>query len=113
MKIQHQETGSKGEVFVEQENERVAEMTYSWAGEDKFIIDHTWVSELLRGQHVGRQLLDVLVNFARDKGVKILPLCPFPNRYSTKIHLFMMFYSSKIENDKSIHSTSVLCNFNM
>ena len=32
MKIQHQETGSKGEVFVEQENERVAEMTYSWAG---------------------------------------------------------------------------------
>ena len=24
MKIQHQETGSKGEVFVEQENERVA-----------------------------------------------------------------------------------------
>ncbi len=53
MKIQHQETGSKGEVFVEQENERVAEMTYSWAGDDKFIIDHTWVSELLRGQHVG------------------------------------------------------------
>ena len=39
MKIQHQETGSKGEVFVEQENERVAEMTYSWAGDDKFIID--------------------------------------------------------------------------
>ena len=77
MKIQHQETSSKGEVFVEQENERVAEMTYSWAGDDKFIIDHTWVSELLRGQHVGRQLLDVLVNFARDKGVKILPLCPF------------------------------------
>ena len=77
MKIQHQETGSKGEVFVEQENERVAEMTYSWAGDDKFIIDHTDVSDSLRGQGVGRHLLDAAVNFAREKNVKIIPLCPF------------------------------------
>ena len=77
LEIKHKENGSKGEFYIGEDGQRLAEMTYSWAGDDKFIIDHTWVSELLRGQHVGRQLLDFLVNFARDKGVKILPLCPF------------------------------------
>ena len=77
MKIQHQETGSKGEVFVEQENERVAEMTYSWAGDDKFIIDHTWVDDSLRGQGVARLLLDTLVDFSREKNLKIIPTCSY------------------------------------
>ena len=52
-------------------------MTYSWAGTDKFIIDHTDVSDTLRGQGVGRYLLDAAVQFARDRQVKIIPLCPF------------------------------------
>lgn len=77
MQISHQESVSKGEWFVEQDSNRLAEMTYSWAGDDKFIIDHTWVDDALRGQHVGRQLLDHAVAYAREKGVKIIPLCPF------------------------------------
>lgn len=52
-------------------------MTYSWAGNDKFIIDHTWVDDSLRGQNVGRLLVDQAVEFARTKDAKILPLCPF------------------------------------
>jgi uncharacterized protein len=77
MLIQHQEQGSKGEWFVNNDGEKVAEMTYSWAGDDKFIIDHTWVDDILRGQNVGRHLLDAAVAFAREKEVKIIPLCPF------------------------------------
>lgn len=77
MQISHQENGSKGEWFYNQGTERLAEMTYSWAGDDKFIIDHTWVDDSLRGQHVGRNLLDHAVAYAREKGVKIIPLCPF------------------------------------
>ena len=77
MQVVHQENGSKGEWFVEPNGQRLAEMTYSWAGDDKFIIDHTWVDDSLRGQNVGRYLLDSAVDFARERGVKIIPLCPF------------------------------------
>ena len=77
LEIKHQDTGSKGEFYVGEEGHHLAEMTYSWAGTDKFIIDHTDVSETLRGQGVGRYLLDAAVQFARDRQVKIIPLCPF------------------------------------
>lgn len=77
MIVQQRDNEHKGEFFIEQEGERLAEMTYSWAGTDKFIIDHTDVSDTLRGQGVGRYLLDAAVQFARDRQVKIIPLCPF------------------------------------
>jgi uncharacterized protein len=77
MNIQHQQQGSKGEWFIDENAKRLAEMSYSWAGDDKFIIDHTWVDDSLRGQHVGRQLLDQAVAYARERKVKIIPLCPF------------------------------------
>ncbi|WP_353143427.1 GNAT family N-acetyltransferase [Acinetobacter pragensis] len=77
MIVQQDDNGKKGAFFVVQEHERLAEMTYSWAGTDKFIIDHTDVSDTLRGQGVGRHLLDAAVQFARERQVKIIPLCPF------------------------------------
>ena len=52
-------------------------MDYVWAGDQRIIIDHTQIDESLRGQNVGKQLLHQLVLFAREKQVKILPLCPF------------------------------------
>ena len=84
MQISHQENGAKGEWFVDENGNRLAEMTYSWAGDDKFIIDHTWVDDSLRGQNVGRHLLDAAVAFAREKEVKIIPLCPFAKSVFTK-----------------------------
>ncbi|CAB1220865.1 GNAT family N-acetyltransferase [Acinetobacter bouvetii] len=77
MIVQHEEHGSKGAFFIEENSQRLAEMTYSWAGDNQFIIDHTDVHETLRGQGVGRHLLDAAVNMARQKRVKIIPLCPF------------------------------------
>ena len=75
--IKHNDTGSKGEFYIGEDGHHLAEMTYSWAGDDKFIIDHTWVDDSLRGQKVGRQLFDRAVEMAREKHVLILPLCPF------------------------------------
>ena len=76
-KIQHQLDGKKGAFYVEQNGERLAEMTYSKMNDQLFIIDHTEVSDTLRGQGVGKAMVMQAVEMAREQNTKILPLCPF------------------------------------
>lgn len=80
MEIQHENNSKNGVFFVEDAGQRLAEMTYVWSGENKFIIDHTQVSELLKGKGIGKQLVMAAVAFARQNGYKIMPLCPFAKR---------------------------------
>ena len=77
MQIKHREIGSKGLFYIEVEGEKLAEMTYSKAGNSLIIIDHTEVSEKLKGQGAGKQLVQAAVSYAREHNIKILPLCPF------------------------------------
>ncbi|OTG89521.1 GNAT family N-acetyltransferase [Acinetobacter sp. ANC 3832] len=77
LEIKHKDDGKKGEFYIGEEGHRLAEMAYTWAGEDKFIIDHTTVNDELRGQGVGHKLLDRAISLAREKNVKIIPLCPY------------------------------------
>ncbi|MFY0608512.1 MAG: N-acetyltransferase [Cyclobacteriaceae bacterium] len=78
MEIKHEEIKSKGSFFIAGKNsERLAEMTYTWAGNDRIIIDHTEVSDELRGTGTGKKLVVSAVDFARAKGISIIPLCPF------------------------------------
>lgn len=72
-----EESDSKGRAFVNLPSKEKAEMTYSKAGSNLIIIDHTEVSEEWKGKGLGRKLLDTIVAMAREKGIKILPLCPF------------------------------------
>ncbi|WP_299227957.1 GNAT family N-acetyltransferase [uncultured Psychroserpens sp.] len=77
MEIKHEDTSIKGRFYYEIDGQVKAQMTYSHAGTDKIIIDHTEVDESLKGQGVGYKLLETSVAYARDKQIKILPLCPF------------------------------------
>lgn len=77
MEIKHQETESKGAFYIEQEGEKLAEMTYSKAGTNRIIIDHTEVSDKLRGQGAGKAMVMKAVDYAREKNLQVLPLCPF------------------------------------
>ena len=52
-------------------------MTYTWAGNDKFIIDHTEVDAEFNGKSVGKEMVLAAVEFARENSLKIIPLCPF------------------------------------
>jgi len=56
---------------------RAGLMTYTWAGEDRFIIDHTEVEDAYNGKGVGKEMLIKAVEFARENNKKIIPLCPF------------------------------------
>jgi len=77
MNIQHQSGDTKGEFYLEENGEVKAKLTYSKLGNTQIIIDHTEVSEDLRGEDIGKQLVETAVQFARDHDLKILPLCPF------------------------------------
>ncbi len=77
MEIKQIEHESKGAFVIEEGNERLAELTYSKAGDKLIIIDHTDVSDKLRGQGAGKQLVMKAVEYARASNIKIIPLCPF------------------------------------
>ncbi|CAN7244588.1 GNAT family N-acetyltransferase [Paenibacillus sp. LjRoot153] len=63
--------------YVGEKNQRDAEIHYVPTGNNIIIVDHTFVSDRLRGQGVGQELVRRVVEFAREKGIKIMPLCPF------------------------------------
>jgi uncharacterized protein len=80
MLIQHKQAGGKGLFFVSNEAGNIlAEMVYTIPSPDKIIIEHTEVSDELRGQNVGNQLVHTAVEYARKHNIKIIPLCPFAN----------------------------------
>lgn len=60
-------------------NGHEAELTFSIVSPSLRIADHTGVPDSLRGSGVGRLLVEKLVLDAREKGFKIVPLCPFVN----------------------------------
>lgn len=77
MKIQRTESGDRGRFYIEENGERLALMTYSKAGEDKIIIDHTEVDASLKGEGIGKDLVAEGVKYARENSLKIIPQCSF------------------------------------
>ena len=71
--IQHGEN----RFFIETDGEKLAEITYLNSGEQQITIDHTYVSEKLRGQKVGNALVEKVVEFARQENLQVVPQCSF------------------------------------
>ncbi|WP_053373097.1 GNAT family N-acetyltransferase [Paenibacillus sp. FJAT-27812] len=55
----------------------IGEITYSMVDVDTWVIDHTFVDGAYRGRDLGRQLLDFVVEEAREKGRRIIPSCTY------------------------------------
>ena len=80
MEIQHQHHLDNGDFFIKDEHQnKIAYMTYIMVDEKTMLIEHTIVDEQLSGQGIGRKLVDAGVQFAREKGYKIIPQCPYAN----------------------------------
>ena len=81
--IREEVTGAKGRYVLEKDGLE-AEMTYSVVSDALRIVDHTGVPGAMRGTGAGRVLVEHLVTDAREKGFKIVPLCPFVNALRAK-----------------------------
>lgn len=77
IEIGHEESDGRGAFFVDRSGVRLAEMTYSRAGADLVIIDHTEVNDALRGLGVARRLLDRAVAWARETHTRVMATCPY------------------------------------
>lgn len=67
-------------VLFNDDNEEIGEMTWSDAGEEIMIIDHTFVDPAYRGQGLAEKLVMNGVEKARRDSKKIIPLCPFAKK---------------------------------
>lgn len=64
--------------FIEDElNNLIAEITFYFSDDKTIVIDHTYVSDSLKGKGVATMLLDKTVEYARNENYKIVPLCSF------------------------------------
>ena len=83
-RIEKEDNGKKGRWVIYENGEEAGEMTFTWAGAKKFIIDHTGVDEKYGGKGYGKQLVMEAVEYARNNELKILPLCPYAKRVMDK-----------------------------
>jgi len=85
MEIKREDNGTKGAFKAMDGENQAGIMTYVWAGEKKFIIDHTKVNPDFSGQGVGKRMVMKAVEFARENNLKVTPLCPFAKSVFDKV----------------------------
>ena len=85
MEIQQINDIRKGYFEAIEDGKEAGKMTYTWAGDSKFIIDHTEVSPEFNGKGVGKKLVMAAVDYARANNLKIIPLCPFAKSVFDKV----------------------------
>ena len=83
--IRYEDQGSKGRYSATVDGiAEEAELTISKVSDTLIIADHTAVPDSMRGLGVAKTLAEKLIADARDKGQRIVPLCPFVRSYAMK-----------------------------
>ena len=66
-----------GYFYVSINGKSEAKLTFVFAGNNKIIIDHTEVNPGNNGKGFGKKMVVKVIEFAREKNITIIPLCPF------------------------------------
>ncbi|MFB7638281.1 GNAT family N-acetyltransferase [Peribacillus butanolivorans] len=74
----------EGSFFVTESGEKLAEITFYKSGDNEITVDHTVVSDKLRGQKVGNSLVEKVIEFAREEKLKVVPVCTFVQKQFEK-----------------------------
>ena len=82
--IRHQDNAPENGRFVLLvDGEEVGEMTYTYAGSEKAVFDHTYVQPAHRGGNRAMMLFEAAMEWVRKKGIAIYPLCPYVDKVLT------------------------------
>lgn len=63
----------------EDESNALAKITFIYK-ENDLVIEHTIVSDALKGQGVARSLVEAVVDFAKKENIKIIPVCDYAKK---------------------------------
>ena len=74
--VRREDSPHKGAWIIERDGEVLAGLYYT-GSPGLVILDHTDVSDALRGTGAGKRLVEAAVAWARNSNVKLIPLCPF------------------------------------
>lgn len=78
IRFEHDIEGGLFEAFV---GAHKAVMTYRSNREGKIFLVHTEVDEALRNKGVGEKLVLYVFDYIREKGLRMIPMCPFVKAY--------------------------------
>ncbi|HNW50188.1 MAG TPA: GNAT family N-acetyltransferase [Prolixibacteraceae bacterium] len=77
LEIKIEQEGNNGNFHIELEGRVIAQMTFFIEDKEQMVIDHTEVNPEFNGKGYGKRLVAKAVEFARETGLKIVPVCPF------------------------------------
>lgn len=77
MEIKQQNQHQKGSFTAWEGDQQAGVLDYRMEDEKRMIIDHTEVSPSFEGKGLGKKLVLEAVEFARQKNLKIIPLCSY------------------------------------
>lgn len=77
--VKHEPNGVNGVFYMENDGKRLAGIMYNRSSETVITLDHTLVDASLRGTGAGESLIKAAVEWAREQGFKIIPMCPYAN----------------------------------
>ncbi|WP_343342807.1 GNAT family N-acetyltransferase [Sphingomicrobium sp. XHP0239] len=78
MDIQFNEENGRGRWHLQpKDSDEAAEMTFSRTNDKLIMIDHTYVPPAARGQGLVEKLAERAYKYAKEKGWRIAPVCPF------------------------------------
>ncbi|MDE6414276.1 MAG: N-acetyltransferase [Anaeroplasmataceae bacterium] len=75
----------KNKVYILNENnEEIAFITFPQVEEGVVLIDHTYVSEELRGMKIAERLMEQVYEVIRSNGYKAIPQCSYAKHWFEK-----------------------------
>ena len=84
MEITHKNNPENGFVLAEEDGKRMGYLSYEWTDGPVFAIMHTVVDDGFQGRGVARALLTAAVDYARQNGFRIYPVCPYVEKQFEK-----------------------------
>lgn len=76
-KIQQKEKDGNGMFYIEKDGDIIAELTYKEMDNGILTIDHTETNPEMEGKGLASKLVKHTVEYAREKNIKIDPLCAY------------------------------------
>ena len=85
---------SKNLIFIEVDGEIAAEMNIFFDDSDRIIIEHTLVNPKFNGKGLGKLMVAKAVEYARENGIKITPICEYAKSIFDKTPDYTDVYES-------------------